>query len=145
MPLAVCSTYQGRNQPVTMKTRPPITSAQKLPTDSSRALAAAVTGMAMFSPGVTIESASISSASATVGHAHAEKPDGTEHEHDDQHREDDRVVPGRADQLATEHLDQADEKPAHPRAYDVADTAEHRAGEGDDAEPEPQVPDHEVV
>src|SRR5438132_9786246 len=144
MPLLVCSTNHGSIQPTTMNTRPPITSAQKLHIDSSRALIAAVAGTPRLTAAGSSATAPAGS-SATIGHAHAEQSHGAEHEHDDQHREDDRVVPCGSDELSTEHLDQPDEEAADAGTDDVADTAEHSARERDDAEAKAQVPDDDVV
>src|ERR1700721_1765073 len=115
MPLLVCSTNQGSSQPATMKTRPAITRAVKPPDDSSRAASDAggggssggvrsssPGGSAVAGPAVSVTASSSPVGSGTVGHPHAEQADRPHDKDDDQHREDNRGVPARADELTTE-------------------------------------------
>src|SRR2546425_10769556 len=60
----------------------------------------------------------------------AEQAVRTEHEDDDENREDDRVGPARGDVLVAPRGEEADDEPAEGGARHAADAAEHRGGEG---------------
>src|SRR5205807_7145350 len=137
--------------PRTTKSRPPRTSSQKTPEASTSFVSAAVTGMStaattsLGTSGTGSSTAGTMGSSGTVGYPHAEQPHRAEGEHDDEHGEDDRVLPLAAEQLRAKDRDQPDQEAAETGADDVADAAQNRSGEGDDAEPESEVPLDRVV
>src|SRR6478736_2565833 len=81
--------------------------------------------------------------SATFRRPLAQQALGSEHEDEDQDREDDRLRPFRARRMPgeplVELLDQADQDRAQDRAGEVADSAEHGGGERDQPELEALV------
>src|ERR1700683_2676266 len=78
--------------------------------------------------------------SRTGGHLNAEETHRTERQDEHQDGEDQRFAPLAAEDGPAEHVDQADDESTDSGADDIADPAEHRGGERDDAEVEPDVP-----
>src|ERR1700733_2814513 len=70
----------------------------------------------------------------------AEEANRPECQDQDEHGEDERLAPLAAKDRPTEHVDETDDEATDTGADDVADAAEHRRGERDDAEMEPEVP-----
>src|SRR5438105_14475712 len=122
IPSLVASQNQGRNQPRTTKSRPPRTSSQKTPEASTSFVSAAVTGMStaattsLGTSGTGSSTAGTMGSSGTVGYPHAEQPHRAEGEHDDEHGEDDRVLPLAAEQLRAKDRDQPDQEAAETGA-----------------------------
>src|ERR1035437_9958609 len=68
--------------------------------------------------------------SGLIGGDTAQDSGGAEHQHGDEDAEDDHVHPGRADELASQRLDQPDDDAAEHGTGHVADAAQYGRGEG---------------
>src|SRR5450631_4873342 len=138
MPLDVGLTNQGSSQPMKSSVAEPMLKIQKVlvPAPRGRRAVGSTRSQVSRRPRLRL---------GTGGDVHAEEPGGPEGEDDHQDREDQRVAPLSARQLTAEHVDNPDHEAADAGSDDVADAAEDRSGEGDDAKPVAQAPLDRVI